>query len=212
MSPIRVLLADDHPLIRSGLRSLLDAQRDIAVTGEASSYTELWEVIERDAPDVVLLDLRMPGGVGLDAVKRLRRLHPSVKVLVLSSFPEEAFMLRMIAAGAAGYLQKDGPAERIANAIRTVAAGDMYVSETGARTLARAARPGAARLDSTSLSDREFEVMRLLGAGVSNNEIADRLSISIKTVSTYRTRLMEKMGFTTTADIIRYAVENGLID
>jgi two-component system invasion response regulator UvrY len=210
MKTIRVLVADDHPLIRAGLRSLVEAQDDLVVVGEATSFPELWDTVAASRPDVVLMDLRMPGGTGMDTIRRLRETHPATKILVLSSYPEEAFLLRVIRAGAAGYMHKDGALDQVAEAVRVVAAGDMYVSEEGGRTLARAARPGAPALDVNTLSDREFEVLRLLGAGTPAGAVADQLHISVKTVSTYRARIMEKMGFSSNADLIRYTIEHDL--
>lgn len=210
MKPIRVLIADDHPLIRSGLRGLVEGQPDLVVVGEVASFTELWDAIPAGRPDVALMDLRMPGGTGLDIIGRLRQAHPAMKILVLSSYPEKAFLLRVIRAGASGYLQKDRALDQMADAVRSVVAGDMYVSEEGGRILARAARPGAPALDSSALSDREFEVLRLLGAGIPAGTVADQLHISVKTVSTYRARIMEKMGFSSNADLIRYTIEHDL--
>lgn len=207
---IRVLIADDHPLIRAGLRDLLERHADLAVVGDADSFPALWEALEAAEPDVLLLDLRMPGGTGVDAVKRVRRRHPGVQVLILSSYPEKTLLLRMMKAGAAGYLQKDGATARIVEAVRTVAGGGLYISEAGGQTLAHAARSGGANFDPNALSDREFQVLRLLGAGLTPGEIAEQLHVSAKTVSTYRARLMEKMGFSTTADIIRYTLQNDL--
>jgi two-component system, NarL family, invasion response regulator UvrY len=210
MKKISVLIADDHSLIRAGLRGLVEAHADLVVVGEVTTFPELWSCLESVRPDVVLLDLRMPGGAGLDAIGRLRQAHTAVRILVLSAYPEDAFLLRVVRAGAAGYLEKDGSLEQVAHAIRTVASGEMYVSEAGGRALARAARPGAASLDASVLSDREFEVLRLLGAGVTAGAIAEQLSISVKTVSTYRARIMKKMGFSSNADLIRYTLEHNL--
>lgn len=212
MKPLRIIIADDHPLTRAGLRDLLDGESGMHVIGEADSYPALWDALARDEPDLVLLDLRMPGGSGVDAVRRLRQRHPRVRVIVLSGYPEDAFLIRTIRAGAAGYVQKDRAPEEVIRAVRIVAAGEVYVSETGGRALARAARPGGPASDLSSLSDREFEVLRLLGTGLAIGEIADRLHLSAKTVSTYRARLMQKMGFSSTADIIRFAIENGVAE
>lgn len=212
MKPLRIIIADDHPLTRAGLRDLLDGESGMHVIGEADSYPALWDALVRDEPDLVLLDLRMPGGSGVDAVRRLRQRHPRVRVIVLSGYPEDAFLIRTIRAGAAGYVQKDRAPEEVIRAVRIVAAGEVYVSETGGRALARAARPGGPASDLSSLSDREFEVLRLLGTGLAIGEIADRLHLSAKTVSTYRARLMQKMGFSSTADIIRFAIENGVAE
>ena len=209
-APISVLIADDHPLLRSGLRALLEAQSGIRVAGECASFVELRQMLTTAAFDVLLMDLRMPGGNGFDVLKSVRKAYPDLRIVVISSYPEEAFLLRVIQAGASGYVQKDEAPEHVVAAVRAVAAGRMYVTEDGGATLARAARPGGTPDDAGALSAREFEVLRLLGQGIAASEIAERLHLSVKTVSTYRARLMVKMGFETNADIVRYVLEHDL--
>ena len=212
MIPYRVLLADDFPLIRSGIKDLLEGDPRMRVVGEVDSFPALWSSLDAATPDVLVMDLKMPGGSGLDAVKRLRERHPSVRVLVLTSFPEESFVVLMIRAGASGFLEKTASADRIVDAIHAVASGELVVSERGARALARALQPTGGRLTHLDLSERELEVLRLMGGGLTVSEIAAQLHISVKTVSTYRARLSEKMGFATNAEIIRYALDHGLSD
>jgi DNA-binding NarL/FixJ family response regulator len=182
------------------------------VIGEVDSFPALWSALEADAPDVLVMDLKMPGGSGLDAVKRVHKRYPSVRILILTSFPEESFVVLMIRAGASGFLEKTASADRIVEAIHSVAEGELVLSEGGARALARAMQPTGGRLTHLDLSDRELEVLRLMGSGRTASQIAADLHLSVKTVSTYRARLTEKMGFATNAEIIRYALEHGLSD
>lgn len=208
----RVLLADDHPLVRSALASLLRGLSEVEVVGQVGSFTELWRALEDSVPDVLVLDVKMPGGNAIDAVHELRRRHPQLRVLVLSGLPETELAVRMIQEGAAGYVQKDETPDALREAILRVARGGIYLSAEGATALARAAGPAGAVPDHHKLSARELQVLRLLGEGRSVSEIGEELHISVKTVSTYRTRLMEKMGLESTADIIRYAMRAGLVE
>jgi len=208
----RVLLADDHPLVRNALANLLKGHPEVEVVGQVGSFPELWQALDDTVPEVVVLDVKMPGGNGLDAVHELRRRHPDVNVLVLSGFPETELAARMIQEGASGYVQKDEAPDVLREAIVRVARGGVYLSTAGAAALARAAGPAGAVPDHQKLSTRELQVLRLLGEGRSVSEIGDELKLSVKTVSTYRTRLMEKMGLTSTADIIRYAIRAGLVE
>lgn len=208
----RVLLADDHPLVRSALASLLRGLSEVEVVGQVGSFTELWRALEDGVPDVLVLDVKMPGGNAIDAVHELRRRHPEVSVLVLSGLPETELAVRMIQEGAAGYVQKDETPDVLREAILRVARGGIYLSAEGAAALARAAGPAGAVPDHHKLSARELQVLRLLGEGRSVSEIGEDLHLSVKTISTYRTRLMEKMGLESTADIIRYAMRAGLVE
>lgn len=208
--PALVLLADDHPLVVSALSSLLNREPGLEVVGHVRSFAELWDVLDDTSPDVLVLDIGMPGGHAIDALRRLGKRYPDVRVLILSGLPEEEFVVRMIDAGASGFVQKEEDPETLVEAVRRVARGGMFVSDRGGTALARAAS-GRGR-DHESLSDRELQVLQLLGSGSSVTEIADSLHLSPKTVSTYRSRLMEKMGFETTAEIIRYAVQRGLVE
>lgn len=206
----RVLVADDHPLVVSALSSLISNEEELEVVGQVGSFSELWEALQEASPDVLVLDIGMPGGNAVDALRRIGKRHSDVRVLVLSGFPEEEFVVRMIDAGADGYVKKESDPATLIDAVRRVARGDMFVSAEGAVALARAAAGRGA--DHESLSDRELQVLRLLGEGLSVTEIAAKLFLSPKTVSTYRARLMEKMGLSSTAEIIRYAVRRGLVE
>jgi len=208
----RVAVADAQPLLRKALRDLVESEPDLEWAGEASDVDELFAALDSGPPPAVLvLDLQVPGGVGVEIVGRLHERHPDVGILVLTALPEEAFLPRAIRAGASGYLEKVCDPSAIVEAIRAIAEGGSYVSENGSRILTDAVRPGRTRADHTVLSDREFEVLRRLGGGATVTEIAAELELSPKTVSTYRSRLLEKMGFSGNREIVRYAIGHGLV-
>lgn len=208
---IRVAIADDHPIVRQGLRRIASEDPGIAVTGEAATAVELFRLLAAAAVDVVLLDVSMPGATFVETLRELRERHPSVKVLVLSVHPEDQWAVRALRAGAAGYLTKDHSPEQLVQAIRRVARGGKYVSETLAEKLAGMVDQGRARALHELLSDREFEVLRALGSGMSVKDVAEQLHLSAKTVSTYRTRLLEKMGLKSKVDLVRYVVVHDLL-
>jgi len=210
---IHVLVVDDHPIVRQGLGQLIRDTPDMSLSGEAASFAELWSALDDDAVpvDVLLLDIKMPGGDILDALSRLAKRYPSVATVVVSSYPEDQFLLRVVRAGASGYLEKARPAEDIRDAIRTVATGRRYITAEGARILAEALG-GVAGFDHDQLSAREFQVLRLLALGHTVGEIADSLHLSAKTVSTYRTRMLDKLGLSNDAAAIRYALERELAE
>lgn len=205
---IRVLIADDHPIVRDGLRRLLADHADMALAGEAVDGDELLRKLSVTAADVVLVDVAMPGPGFLEILRVLREQHPTVRVVVLSAYHEEQYALRALRAGASGYLTKDRTPEELVEALRRVHRGSRYVTQSLGERLAAelaGAHTGPAH---EALSDREFEVFRLIGSGLGVKEIAARLGLSAKTVSTYRSRILEKLHFTTTAELIRYAIEH----
>ena len=208
---IRVLIADDHPLVRSGLRQVLAPEPDFAVPGEAEDSEQAVKSVDEQSWDVVLLDISMPGRGGLDALREIRRRRPTLPVLILSMHSEDQFAIRAIKAGASGYLSKVHPPSEVIRAIRRVITGKRYVTSTLAEALANVVESGSARPHET-LSDREFQVMCEIAAGKTVSEIAARISLSVKTVSTYRARALEKMSMRTNAELTRYAIENGLVD
>ena len=208
---IRLAIADDHPIVREGLRRIVSEDPGIAVTGDASGAAELFRLLDSAAVDVVLLDVSMPGAPFIDTLRQLRAQHPSVKVLVLSAYSEDQWALRALQSGAAGYLTKDHSPEQLVEAIRRVARGRRYVSESMADRLAGMAGDAKDRAPHERLSDREFEVLRALGSGLMVKEVADQLGLSVKTVSTYRTRLLEKLGLSSRADLVRYVVAHELL-
>lgn len=209
---IKVLIADDHAVVRRGLKQILEETRDIVVKGEATNATEVLEKIRCSAPwDVVVLDITMPGRSGLDILKDIRLEQPKLPVLILSMHSEDQYAVRVLKAGAAGYLTKESAPDELVKAIRKVVSGGKYVSPTLAEKLATQVDIDAAQPLHHSLSDREHEVLCLLASGKTPTQIAGDLRLSIKTVSTYRTRILEKMRLKTSAELMHYAIKNGLV-
>jgi two-component system, NarL family, invasion response regulator UvrY len=207
---IRVVLADDHPIVRQGLAHLLSSTSDIVVVGEARTSAEALDAGLHVPCDVLLLDLAMPGRGGLDVLRELHTLRPSLRVLVLSVYDERQIAVRALRAGAAGYFTKDAPGPALLEAIRRVHAGKRAVSpELAEQMIDQIESPGAASAHER-LSNRELDVLRRLAEGRTVSEIGADLSLSVKTISTYRTRLIEKLGARTTGELIRYAIENKL--
>ena len=209
---IRVVMADDHTILREGLKQLLAAAEGIEVVGEAIDGHEVLQQVRTTEFDVLLLDLSMPGRSGMDLIKQVKSERPQLRVLVLSMHGEQQYAVRAVRAGASGYLTKDSAATQLVAAIRKVAAGGAFISPEVAEQLVRGATPRSEGPPHTALSDREYEVFRLLVAGKTVTEIADKLNLSVKTVSTHKVRLMEKMGMETQADLIRYAIAHGQLD
>ena len=210
---IRIFIADDHPIVRQGLRRIVESDPGLVISGEAGDAEALLTGLDRHVTDLVLLDVSMPGGPFLETLQRLRAKHPTVRVLVLSVHPEDQWAVRALRAGASGYLTKDHSPDQLLDAIRRVYRGGKYVSPTLAEHLAQQLDAGAQRAGAPHelLSDREFEVMRRLGSGLTVSQIATELAISAKTVSTYRARILEKMAVGTNAELVRYAARYGLI-
>ena len=209
---IRALIADDHAVVRQGLRQILQETSDMQVTGEAATGPEALERARGDSYDVVVLDITMPGRSGFEVLKELRVERPELPVLVLSMHAEEQFAVRLLKAGAAGYLNKETAPEELVKAIRKVVAGGRYVSPTLAEKLAFEIDAGSDKLAHETLSDREFQVMRMLASGKTVKEIAAELSLSVKTISTYRARILAKMNLHTNAELIHYAITNQLVE
>jgi DNA-binding NarL/FixJ family response regulator len=210
---LRCLIADDHAIVRRGLRHLLREQGDIAEPGEASNAREVVERVRNEEWDLVILDINMPGANGPDVLLQIKRLRPELPVLILSSHPEDQFAVRMLQAGASGYLNKETAPEELVVAVRRVLQGRKYVSTNLAEQLAAALDSGSpGRPPHEGLSHREFQVLRLIGAGKTVSEIATALHLSVKTVSTYRARILEKMNMKTNAELTVYTVRNGLVD
>jgi two-component system, NarL family, invasion response regulator UvrY len=208
---IKVLIADDHTVVRKGLRHILSATEDILVGDEAANGAEVIKMIGKNIYDVVLLDISMPGRNGLDILKQIRLQNAKLPVLMLSMHPEEDYAARCFKAGASGYLTKDSAAEELVTAIRKVARGGRYISSSLADKLPFAWESEAGEPSHGQLSDREFQVMCMLAGGKTTTEIADELSLSSQTVSTYKARILEKMKMPSIAHVIRYAIENGLV-
>jgi len=204
---IRVLLADDHKIVRDGLKRILAATPDLEVAGEAAGGDEALALAKANDYDIAMLDLSMPGLSGLDLIKRLKLEKPKLRILVLSMHGEEQYAARVLKAGASGYLNKDSAAELLVGAIRKIAAGGVHIGEAAAASLLQS---GDKPFHET-LSDREFEVLRLLVDGLGPTEIGERLHLSVKTVSTHKTRILEKLNLKSTAELVRYALEHRLV-
>lgn len=209
---IRVTIADDHAVVRRGLAEILRETADIEVLAEASDGDELLAALRTREPDVAVLDLRMPGPSGLDLVKHLRAEFPGLRILVLSAHPEDQYAVRVVRAGAAGYLTKETAESELVRAVRRVAGGKKYLTPGMAEALLDQLDADPDEAPHAQLSDREFQVMRLIASGLPVSAVAEKLSLSVKTVSTYRTRLLQKMGMANNAEITRYALEHGLVD
>jgi DNA-binding NarL/FixJ family response regulator len=209
---IRVLLADDHAIVRAGLREILEATGDISVTGEAGNGHDALARVREQAYDVAVLDMSMPGRSGIELIKQLKSEQPKLRILVLSMHSEAQYAVRALKAGASGYLSKDGAVEQLVAAIRRIAAGGAFVSAETAERLAMQVNHPTEVPPHTQLSDREFQVFQLLVAGRSVTAIADELSVSVKTVSTHKTHIMEKMNLSNQVELIRYAMRHKLID
>jgi len=203
---IRVLIADDHKIVRDGLKGILAATADIQVAAEAAGGDEALALVRANDYDVALVDMSMPGLSGIDLVKRLRAEKPKLRLLVLSMHGEHQYAARALKAGASGYLTKDSASEQLLGAIRKVAAGGVHISEAAAASIV-----SQQKASHEALSDREFEVMRLLVEGLGPTEIGERLHLSVKTVSTHKTRILEKLGLGSTAELVRYAMEHKLL-
>ncbi|MGH8802180.1 MAG: response regulator [Casimicrobiaceae bacterium] len=209
---IRILIADDHAIVRAGLRQFIADQPDMEVTGEAASGRETVTAVRDGRFDVVLLDISMPDRNGIDTLRLLRHLHPELPVLMLSAYGEEQYAVNLLRAGAAGYVSKDAASTQLVSAIRTVAQGRKYVSSSLAQILADGVSGDADRPLHAELSQREFQIFCKIAAGAAVSKIADELNLSVKTVSTYRTRILDKMALKSNADLTYYAIKNGLIE
>ena len=209
---IRVLIADDHAVVQQGLKQILGDTPEMLVAGEATTGQEVLDKVRAETWDVVILDISMPDRSGLDILKQLRSERPKLPVLVLSMHSEDQYAMRVLKAGASGYLTKDSAPDELVKAVRKVVSGGRYVSAFLAEKLAFEIGTDSNRLPHETLSDREFQVLRGIAAGKSVTEIAAELYLSVKTVSTYRTRMLTKMNLETNAELIYYAIRNHLID
>ena len=209
---IRLVIADDHAIVREGLKRIVGAAAGLEVVDEAADGTEVMRVVREKEFDVLVLDLSMPGRSGMELIKWVKAEKPKLRILVLSMHQELQYAVRAIKSGASGYLTKESAPEQLEQAIRKIAAGGAYVTAEVAEQLALGAMPGSQTNPHENLSDREFEVFRMLAAGVSVTDIAGRLKLSVKTVSTHKANLMQKMGWTNQSELIRYAIKHGLAD
>lgn len=208
----RILIADDHAIVRRGLKQIVEEASDITIAGEAANSHEVLSQIQAKRYDVLVLDITMPGRSGLDILKDIKQVRPQLPVLVLSMHSEDQFAARVLKAGASGYLPKESAPEELVKAIRKVMSGGKYISAGQAEKL-------VSLFDSTShdapheaLSNREFDVLRRIASGRTVSQIGEEMNLSVKTISTYRTRILEKMNMTTSAELTHYAIRNGLVD
>lgn len=208
----KILLVDDHQIVRQGLKNLIELERDLEVTGEAASGIEALNLVRKNKYDIMVLDISMPDKNGVDTLHDLKHIAPDLPVLVLSGYAEEQYALNLMRSGCKGYLSKDADSEEIIKAIRNIAGGKKYISSELAELLTNELSHPSEKQLHEMLSEREFQVFIKLAGGLSPTKIADELSISIKTVSTYRTRILEKMSLNNNADLTYYAIKYGLLD
>jgi len=209
---IRIAIADDHAIVREGLKRIVAADSGLEILDEAGDGTEVMRLVRERDFDVLVLDLSMPGRSGMELIKLVKAEKPKLRILVLSMHQELQYAVRAIKSGASGYLTKESAPAQLVQAIHKIAGGGAYITAEVAEQLALGAMPGAAAAAHESLSAREFEVFRLLAAGVSVTDIAARLNLSVKTVSTHKANLMQKMGLGNVSELIRYAIKHGLAD
>jgi len=211
LAMIKILIADDHAIVRRGLKQIVSEQPDMIVGGEAENAREVLEMVRTNKWNVIVLDINMPGRSGLEVLKELKREQPKLPVLVLSVHPEEQYGIRVLKAGAAGYLTKDSAPDELVNAIRKVNRGGRYVSPSLAEALVLELGVESDRPKHRALSDREYQVMTMIASGKTVGEIGEELSLSVKTISTYRARVLEKMKMRTNAELTHYAIQNQLL-
>ena len=208
---MRILLADDHAVVRQGLKQILAAEFRNAVFGEASNGQQAIDLVWKEPWDVVVLDITMPGQSGLDVLKAIRKSRPKLPVLMLSMHPEDQFAVRMLKIGASGYMTKESAPAELVGAVKKVLSGGHYVSAALAEKMASFLAMDVQPTPHERLSDREFLVLRQIGSGKTVTAIAKELSLSVKTISTYRTRILEKMGMLNSAELTHYAIQNNLV-
>lgn len=209
---IKILIADDHAIVREGLKQIVAEESDMKVTGEAANASELFELLDKDSWEIVVLDINMPGKSGLEALKEMKTRNIKVPVLILSMFSEDQYGLRAIKAGAAGYLKKVSAPTELVSAIRKIVGGGKYISPTLAEKLADSVDVNNKKALHQNLSDREYQIMCFISLGKSAEEIAEELVISIHTVYSYRNRILEKMHLKSNVELTQYAIQNKLIE
>ncbi len=208
---IKVLVADDHEIVRQGLKTIISEHSDLSIAGEAENGNQVLKILKKTKVDVVLLDFDMPEKNGLDTLIELKALYPKLPVMILSIFPEDHYGTRFLKAGASGYLQKSSATDQLIDAIRKVFNGGKYISSALTDKLVTGLNKDKEQFLHESLTDREFQVFRLLATGKKLKEMADELCLSINTISTYRSRILQKMDMSSNADVIRYAIKNKLV-
>lgn len=209
---IKILIADDHAVVRSGLKQLLSEQPDLVVAGEAVNGLEVLKKLREQAFDLLLTDMAMPGRSGIELIKLVKAEHPKLAILVLSMHKEEQYAVRALKAGARGYLTKEGAPDQLVSAIRKIAGGGVFISAGVAERLALELNGNHDADPHTLLSDREFQIFRMIVSGITISSIADDLVLSVKTVSTHKTRILQKMQMTSSAELIHYAIRHQLVE
>ena len=209
---IRIVIADDHTIVREGLKQLLAAAGDLNVVGEARDGQEVMQQVRDNDFDVLLLDMSMPGKSGVELIKQVKAEKPKLRILVLTMHEEHQYAVRAIRAGASGYLTKESASRQLVEALRKVAGGGAFISAEVAQQLALGAMPDAKGPPHAALSDREFQIFRMIADGLSVTDIAGRLNLSVKTVSTHKSNILQKMNLTTQGELIRYAITNNLVE
>ncbi len=208
---IKIITVDDHPVVRNGIIDIVQDEDDMTVIFEASSTSELFEALKTNKPDIILLDISLPGISGFEALPKIKSRYPEVKVIMLSALSEEVYASKSLEAGAMAFLSKESTPEELPEAIRKVIKNEIYISSSFAESLAVKYFKGNEKRTVDELSQREFQVFITLGAGYSVGEVAEKMNLSVKTVSTYRGRIMEKMGMNKNVEIIRYCIDHKLI-
>jgi two-component system, NarL family, invasion response regulator UvrY len=209
---MKVLLVDDHPIVRQGIKQILSQVRTITDVGEAETAEEAMDKIRHEQWDIIILDINLPDRSGFDLLKELRRAFPELPIVMLTLHAEEQFAVRSLRAGASGYLTKEASPEELIRAVQRAATGRRYISPALAQKVALGWDSGLAQSPHDTLSDREFQVLRMIASGQTATEIAENLLLSVKTISTYRSRILEKLNLQTNAEIIRYAIEHNLVE
>ncbi len=209
---IKILIADDHAIVREGLKQILTETTDMVVADEASNGHEVLTKVFKSNYDVIVLDITMPGLSGLDTLKQIKSIKPHIPIMILSIHPEEQYAVRVLRAGASGYLTKESATEELIEAIRKVVSGRKYVSTSLAEKLASDLEAQGKKSLHDKLSDREYEVLCMIASGKTVKEIAEELTLSIKTISTYRSRILDKMNMENNAQLMHYAIQNGLVE
>ena len=209
---LKILVADDHPIVRQGIKQIIADTTDMVVAGEAANGQEVLNAVKENPYDVILLDIAMPGPNSIDILKQLKKDKPQIAVLILSIHPEEQYAVRTLKAGASGYLTKESAPDELVEAIRKVSKGGKYITSSLAESLATILIKEDQGLPHTILSDREYQVLLMISSGKTNKEIADELSLSVKTISTHHTRILNKMNMRTNAELIHYVIKHELED
>ncbi|MBD3409977.1 MAG: response regulator [Ignavibacteriales bacterium] len=209
---IKIFIADDHLLIREGLKKILRSEKDIQIVGESEDPFEVTEFVRDNELDILILDISLPGKSGLDVLKEVKAMKPDLHVLILSMHPEERFATRALKSGAAGYITKESASEELMIAIRKVSTHGKYISPSLAEKIALSLDPTSDKLPHETLSDREYQVLRHMASGKTQSEIAEELFLSISTINTYRSRILEKLNLKSNIELIHYAITNNLVD